>query len=64
VTGLSPSTFDAVRAYADTLAGLALELRGDIPPKGAEITWNGYTLTVLAADNRRIHQLKLTLPGA
>jgi CBS domain containing-hemolysin-like protein len=64
VTGLAPGTFDAVRAYADTLAGLALELRGDIPPKGAEITWNGYTLTVLAADNRRIHQLKLTLPGA
>lgn len=62
ITGLEADTFDAVRGTADTLAGIALELKGDIPKTGAEIAWNGYLLTVIAADNRRIGQLKLTLP--
>lgn len=62
VTGLPVNTFDAVRGNSDTLAGLALELRGDIPPAGAEIAWGKFLLTVVAADSRRIEQLKLVLP--
>lgn len=62
LTGLDSETFESVRGDADTLAGLALELRGDIPKNGTEIPWNGYLLTVLAANSRRIEQLKLTLP--
>lgn len=62
IAGLEPDTFDVARGAADTVAGLALELKGDIPKTGAEIAWNGFLLTVVAADNRRIGQLKLTLP--
>ena len=62
IAGLESNTFDAARGAADTLAGLALELKGDIPKTGAEIAWNNFLLTVVAADNRRIGQLKLTLP--
>lgn len=62
VTGIQGNTFDAVRGNSDTLAGLALELRGDIPPVGEEIMWEGYLLSVMAADNRKIEQIKLTLP--
>lgn len=62
ITGLEVSIFDSVRGNADTLAGLALELKGDIPKAGTEIGWNNFLLTVIAADNRRIGQLKLTLP--
>lgn len=62
IAGLDPDTFDKVRGNADTLAGLALEINGDIPGPGAEIFWNGYLLTVTAAGRRRIEQLKLTLP--
>ncbi len=62
ITGLAPDTFDEARGTADTLAGLTLELSGDIPAPGVEVSWNGYVLTVIAADNRRIEQLKLTLP--
>jgi CBS domain containing-hemolysin-like protein len=62
VTGLPPGAFDEVRNNADTLAGLALELKGDIPPTGTEIAWKGFLMTVTAANNRRIEQLKLTLP--
>lgn len=61
IVGLSAETFDPVRGNADTLAGLALELRGDIPKTGTEIPWNGYLLTVIAADSRKISQLKFTL---
>lgn len=62
IAGLDAGTFDAVRGNADTLAGLVLEIHGDIPKTGKEIEWEGFKLTVVAADNRRIEQLKLTLP--
>jgi len=62
ITGLDPDTFDKVRGNADTLAGLALEINGDIPGPGAEIAWNGFLLTITAAGRRRIEQLKMTLP--
>jgi CBS domain containing-hemolysin-like protein len=61
LTGLDAATFDAVKGNADTLAGLALELRGDIPKTGVEIPWNGFLFTITAADNRRITQMKLNL---
>ncbi len=62
IVGLDSGAFDAVKGNADTLAGLALELKGDIPKTGTEITWGGYVLSVTAANSRRIEQLKLTLP--
>jgi len=62
LTGLEPGTFEEVRGTSDTLAGLALELRGDIPLIGTKMSWNGFLLTVTVADKRRIEQLKLSLP--
>lgn len=62
IAGLEPGTFDAVRGTSDTLAGLALEIRGDIPLIGTEVAWNGFLLSVTIADKRRIEQLKLSLP--
>ncbi len=60
--GVDLQTFDAVRDGADTLAGLMLELSGDIPKKGTEIQWADFLMTVIMSDNRRIGQIKLTLP--
>lgn len=62
ITGIPVDTFDEDRGTIDTLAGLVLELSGDIPAPGAELNWNGFVFTVIAADSRRIQQLKLTLP--
>ena len=62
LSGLAPGTFDPVRGTSDTLAGLALELRGDIPLIGTEVSWNGFLLSVTSANKRRIEQLKLSLP--
>lgn len=62
VTGLPLHTFDGVRANADTLAGLVLELKGDIPKASEDIQWKGFHLTVMAADKRRVKQIRLKLP--
>lgn len=62
ITGLEAGTFDEIRGASDTLAGLALEIKGDIPLIGTEISWNGFLLSVTLADKRRIEQLKLSLP--
>lgn len=62
ISGLLPGTFDTARGTAETLAGLVLELRGDIPLISTEIDWNGFLLTVTIADKRRVEQVKLTLP--
>jgi CBS domain containing-hemolysin-like protein len=62
ITEIPEEAFDGVRGNADTLAGLVLELSGDIPVNGHEVHWDGYTLKVISADNRRIKQLRLSLP--
>ncbi|MFN0215029.1 MAG: hemolysin family protein [Saprospiraceae bacterium] len=62
LTRLAPGTFDTVRGTSDTLAGLALELRGDIPLIGTEMAWNGFLLSVTIANKRRIEQIKLCIP--
>jgi gliding motility-associated protein GldE len=56
-----PTMFDPWRGDSDSLAGLILELRGRIPKKGAEITVDGIMLKVMAVDDRRIREVKLTL---
>lgn len=62
ITGLAADTFEPVRGNTDTVAGLVLELKGDIPKAGAELSWNNFVFTVTLADNRRIKQIKLSLP--
>lgn len=62
VCELPEDTFDEVRGNAETIAGLALQLLQDIPVAGARTEWNGFEIEILAADQRRIHQVKLTLP--
>jgi putative hemolysin len=58
ITGLAPDTFEAVRGDADTLAGLALELHGDIPKVGETIQWSTIALTVVSANERRVKEIE------
>jgi gliding motility-associated protein GldE len=53
--------FDEVKGDADTLAGLILELKGEIPVKNEKITCKGFKFTIEAVDNRRIKQIKVEL---
>lgn len=61
VIGLEDTVFDDVKGEADTLAGLILELKGEIPVKNDTITCKNYVFTIEAVDNRRIKQIKVEI---
>jgi CBS domain containing-hemolysin-like protein len=46
---------------AETLAGLILELKGEIPDQESEIQYKHYTFTIVSSDKRRIKSIKLTI---
>ena len=58
---LDESDFDAVRGDADTLAGLILEMKGEIPQKGDCVEYRHLSFCVEAVDNRRIKQIKVVV---
>ncbi len=51
--------FDEIKGDADTLAGLILEIKGEIPPLHEKINYNKFHFTIEAVDNRRIKQIKV-----
>ena len=53
--------FDFVKGDADTLAGLILELKGNIPEKGEVLQHTPYTFTVESVDQRRVKRIKITI---
>ncbi len=61
VTGLEDTVFDGAKGEADTLAGLILELKGEIPAKNDTISYTDYVFTIEAVDNRRIKQIKVEI---
>lgn len=61
VTGTDDSMFEDVKGEADTLAGLILELKGEIPVKNDTIICKNYVFSIEAVDNRRIKQIKVEI---
>ncbi|MEA4981967.1 MAG: gliding motility-associated protein GldE [Paludibacter sp.] len=51
--------FTKVTAEVETLAGLILELKGEIPNKNERIGFDKYVFEILSVDNRRIKKVKL-----
>lgn len=51
-------SFKDIEGEADTLAGLILEIKGELPRKSEVITYNEHKFTVLEVDNRRIKKIK------
>lgn len=56
------NTFDKVRGDADSLAGLILEVSGQLPKKGSEYHILSYTFKITAVSKRRIEEIQVTLP--
>ncbi len=56
--------FEDIRGDADTLAGLILEIQGEIPKVGSIIEFQNYIFKILAADKRRIKQIHVTLQNS
>ncbi len=63
IVGTDTTTFDEVKGDADSVAGLVLEMLGQIPKKGTEVNYNQYRLRSISVNRRRIEQVQITLPG-
>jgi magnesium and cobalt exporter, CNNM family len=53
--------FDDVKGDADTIAGIILELTGEIPAKNKKIDFKNLTFTIESVDKRRIKQIKVVI---
>jgi putative hemolysin len=52
--------FEDIRGESETLAGLILELTGEIPQNGRKIKLNEFTLLIESANKRRIREIRVT----
>ena len=53
--------FEEVRGESETLAGLILELTGEIPQKDRVITYKKFSFKIESADKRRIKEIRVEL---
>ena len=58
ITDTDEETFEEVEGDADTLAGLILEIKGELPQKDEIITYHEHQFKILEVDNRRIKKIK------
>ncbi|MBP6284720.1 MAG: gliding motility-associated protein GldE [Paludibacteraceae bacterium] len=61
IKGVDEKDFEKVSDEPDSLAGLILEMKGEIPKAGDIITYEHYTFEIMSADKRRIKTIKLTI---
>ena len=61
IMGLSDETFDDMRGDSETLAGLILEVVGEIPAEKENVSISNFDFLIVKADNRRIEQIQVTL---
>jgi gliding motility-associated protein GldE len=61
VLDLDSTVFDPVKGEAETLAGLLLEINGELPAPKDEILYKNFKFSVKSVDNRRIRKIHLEL---
>ncbi len=61
ITGADYAQFDEAKGEADTLAGLILEIRQELPKRGDIIAFRNMEFLVEGVDNRRIKRLKIKI---
>lgn len=61
VMELTVDTFDVVKGEADTLAGLVLEIAGEIPKPMAVVECGDFEFTILELKKYRIEKVKVTI---
>ncbi len=60
VLNLDDTIFDNVRGETETLAGLILEITGQIPAKNDIINHGSFRFNIVSVDNKRIKRVKVT----
>ncbi len=61
VMQLPINTFDEVKGESDSLAGLVLEVAGEIPKLGDIITTGDFDFTILEVEKNRLNKIKVTI---
>jgi gliding motility-associated protein GldE len=61
IVGIDDDIFDEVKGESDSLAGLILELEGEIPEKGSNTSFKNFVFEVYTVDERRIKEIKVTI---
>jgi gliding motility-associated protein GldE len=61
ITGIDTAYFEEITAEVDSLAGLVLELKGDIPKLHEKIAFSHYQFEILEVTKRRILKIRLTI---
>jgi gliding motility-associated protein GldE len=61
VLGLEDDPFEDVRGESETLAGLILELTGEIPEKDQVVKYRNFSFMIESADRRRIKQIRVEI---
>ena len=55
------NVFNSIKGDAETLAGLILEIKGEIPALHEKIEYKQFNFTIEAVDKRRIKQIKIEI---
>jgi putative hemolysin len=63
VIGVDTNTFDRIKGDSDSLAGIILEIVGQIPKREQEFKYNDYRFKIVSVDERRIKEIQIILPG-
>ncbi len=63
IVGLDTATFDLIKGEADSLAGMLLEMIGDLPEVEQEVSHESFRFKVLSVNERRIEEILITLPS-
>lgn len=61
VIDIEEDLFEEVRGESETLAGLILELTGEIPQKAEVITYGDFIFKIESADKRRIKEIRVEI---
>jgi len=61
IIDIPDDTFEDVRGESETLAGLILEMTGEIPQKGQSIRYGHFNFIIESADKRRIKEIRVEI---
>jgi len=62
--GLPFDTFNSFKGESDSLAGLVLEVAGEIPKAEDSVRAGDFEFTVVEVDRNRIKKVKVSMVGA
>jgi putative hemolysin len=61
IVNIAEDFFENVRGESETLAGLILEMTGEIPLKGQKIDFHHFSFSIDSADRRRIKEIRVEI---